>query len=189
LATIKAPPPVPPDAELERMVAEALLGFNQAVRARDFTAFYGKLSDVWKKETTPQRLQQTFQEFLDTNIDISSIKNVKPRVAPSAAVNDRGVLVVAGHYPTQPSQVRFELKPPVPTKQREDRSGLATESGEKRTGFSCPPVYSTAILCGDSEKAGCEAFQQIPYHHQSRFWAGGIGGSPKVFSITSRISL
>jgi hypothetical protein len=110
LVTIKAPPPVPPEAELERMVAEALLGFNQAVRARDFTAFYGTLADVWKKETTPQRLQQTFQEFLDKDIDIGPIKDVKPRVAPPAAVNDKGILVVAGHYPTQPSQVRFELE-------------------------------------------------------------------------------
>src|SRR5262249_49717206 len=48
LVTLNARPPVPPAAELERMVAEALLGFNQAVRARDFTAFYGQLSDVWK---------------------------------------------------------------------------------------------------------------------------------------------
>jgi hypothetical protein len=110
LATVKASPSVPPDAEVERMVAQTLLGFNQAVRARDFTAFYGSLSEVWKKETTPQRLQQTFQDFVDKNIDIGPIKDVKPRVAPRAAVNDSGVLVVAGHYPTKPSQVRFELK-------------------------------------------------------------------------------
>jgi hypothetical protein len=109
LVTIKAPPPVPPEAELERIVAEVLLDFNQAVRARDFTDFYGKLSDVWKKETSPQRLRQTFQAFLDKNIDISPIKDVKPRISPPA-VNDRGVLVVAGHYPTQPSRVRFELE-------------------------------------------------------------------------------
>jgi hypothetical protein len=100
---------VPPEAELERMVAEALAGFNEAVRGRDFTAFYGTLSDVWKKETTPQRLQQTFHEFLDKDIDIGFIKDVRPRFTPRAAVNDRGVLTVAGHYPTQPSQVGFDL--------------------------------------------------------------------------------
>jgi hypothetical protein len=101
---------VPPEAELERMAEEALLGFNRAVRAGDFTAFHGTLADVWKRETTPQRLQQTFQEFIDKNIDIGPIKDVKPRVAPPPAVNDKGVLVVAGHYPTRPSRVRFELE-------------------------------------------------------------------------------
>src|SRR5439155_15954864 len=74
------------------------------------TAFYGMLADLWKKETTPQRLQKTFQEFLDKDIDIGAIKDVKPRVAPPTAVNDKGVLVVAGHYPTQPFRVRFELE-------------------------------------------------------------------------------
>lgn len=110
LVTVKAPPVVPPEAELERLAAEALLGFNQAVQARDFTAFYGTLADVWKQRTTPQRLRQAFQEFLDKDIDIGPIKDVKPRVAPAAAVNAKGVLVIAGHYPTQPSQVRFELE-------------------------------------------------------------------------------
>jgi hypothetical protein len=110
LATIKAPRLAPPAAELERMVAEALLDFNRAVRTRDFTAFYGNLSDVWKKETTPERLRETFRVFQDKDIDIGPIKDVKPQVAPPAVVNDRGVLVVAGHYPTEPSQVQFELE-------------------------------------------------------------------------------
>ena len=110
LVTINSQRRVPPDAELERMVAEALLSFNRAVQARDFTAFYGTLSDVWKKETTPQQLQRVFQEFADKNIDIGPIKDLKPRLVPSAELNDKGVLVVAGHYPTQPSQVRFELE-------------------------------------------------------------------------------
>jgi hypothetical protein len=110
LATIKASSYGPAEPELERMVAETLLGFNQAVLAKDFTAFYGNLSDVWKKQTNPERLRQIFQEFIDKNIDIGGIKDIKPRVAPVAGVSDKGVLVIAGRYPTQPSQVRFELK-------------------------------------------------------------------------------
>jgi hypothetical protein len=110
LVTIKVQPLVMPEAaELERLVAEALLGFNRAVRAKDFTAFYGTLADVWKKETTPPRLQTAFQVFLDQDIDIGPIKDLKPQFAPPPAVNDKGVLAVAGHYPTTP-QVRFELE-------------------------------------------------------------------------------
>ena len=65
---------------------------------------------MWKKQTNPERLRQIFQEFIDKNIDIGGIKDIKPRVAPVAGVSDKGVLVIAGRYPTQPSQVRFELK-------------------------------------------------------------------------------
>ncbi len=110
LATTKVQLRVPPDADLERMAADALLAFNRSVRARDFTAFYGALADVWKRQTTPERLRQTFQEFIDKDIDIAGIRDVKPRIAPTAAVTDGSKLVVAGHYPTKPSQVRFELE-------------------------------------------------------------------------------
>jgi len=105
-----ASPTLPSKAEVERMVAESLLGFNDAVRSKNFVPFYGKLSELWKKQTTPERLQKTFQEFVDKGIDIGPIKNLTPHVSPSPALNDRGVLQVAGRYPTQPSQVRFELE-------------------------------------------------------------------------------
>jgi hypothetical protein len=110
LAFVKAPPTVPSGADLERMVSDALLGFNKAVRGRDFTAFYATLSDLWKKQTTPAGVQQIFQEFIEKDIDIGGIQSVKPQIAPAPAINDKGVLVVAGHYPTRPSQVRFELE-------------------------------------------------------------------------------
>jgi Domain of unknown function (DUF4864) len=110
LTTLKSPSPVPPEAELERMVADALLGFNQAVRARDFTAFHGTLADVLQKQTTPEQLQKTFQEFIDKDADIGGVKNAKPQFAAPPAVNDKGVLAVRGHYPTRPFQVRFELE-------------------------------------------------------------------------------
>jgi hypothetical protein len=109
LATVQASPAVPPGPERERLVAESLLGFNGAVRARDFTAFYRTLSELWKKETTPKQLQQTFQVFLDRDIDIGPVKDLKPRIA-RASVNDRGVLAVAGHYPTRPSRVQFDME-------------------------------------------------------------------------------
>jgi hypothetical protein len=110
VASIKAPLSVPPETELERLLAESLLGFNQGVRAKDFTTFYARLSDVFKTQTSPEDLRETFQVFIDKDVDIAAIENVKPQVAPAPAVNDQGVLVVAGHYPTQPAQVRFELK-------------------------------------------------------------------------------
>jgi hypothetical protein len=110
LVTIQASPALPAKAEVERMVTESLLGFNEAVRSKNFVTFYGKLSELWKKETTPERLQKTFQEFVDKDIDIGSIKNLTPHVSPSPALNGRGFLKVAGRYPTQPAQVRFDLK-------------------------------------------------------------------------------
>jgi hypothetical protein len=110
LALTQSAPTVPGEAELERMVASALLEFNQAVLAQDFTGFYGNLAEVWKKQTTPQQLQQAFQPFIDKKIDIGPIKDIKPQFASPARLSDGGVLKVAGHFPTEPSQVKFELQ-------------------------------------------------------------------------------
>lgn len=110
LASIKAPPAIPPTSELERMIGEALLSFNQSALARDFTPFYATLSDVWKQQTSPEDLAKSFQEYTDSEVDIAAIESVKPKVVPAPAVNEKGVLVVSGHYPTRPAQVAFELK-------------------------------------------------------------------------------
>jgi len=110
LVTIKAPTPMPADAELRRMTLEALLDFNQAVKAKDFAPFHDKLSETLKKQTSAQSLQKDFQEFIDKNIDIEAVKNVGPLFAPVPALNDKGVLVIAGHYPTEPLPVRFNLQ-------------------------------------------------------------------------------
>jgi len=109
LATINAAAVPPQNADLERMAAEALVDFNQAVRGRDFTAFYGKLSDLWQQQTSPEQLRQAYQVFIDKDIDIGGITLAKPRFS-RADVNDKGLLVVTGEYPTKPSRVRFELE-------------------------------------------------------------------------------
>jgi hypothetical protein len=110
LVAVRSPLAVPAHAELEQIVTRTLLDFNQAVQTRDFTDFYGKLSEVWKKQTTPEKLQNIFQEFIDENVDISFINGFSPQFAPSTAVNEKRVLVVAGSYPAEPSGVTFELK-------------------------------------------------------------------------------
>lgn len=110
LVTISSKMRVPRMPEREHMVAEALLSFNQAVQDKDFTSFYNTLSEIWKKEITPKKLQRVFQEFIDQEINIAPIMNLKPRMTPRAELNDKGMLVLEGHYATRPSQVRFELE-------------------------------------------------------------------------------
>ena len=110
LTTIKVQRSLPAQAAIEQMVADALLSFNRAVQIRDFTSFYETLSEGWKKQTSPQQLQKTFQVFLDRKIDIEGIKNVKPLLGSPPALKDNGLLVIAGHYPTRPSRVGFELE-------------------------------------------------------------------------------
>jgi hypothetical protein len=110
LATVDAPPAPPPAAELEALVTDSLLEFNEAVRAADFVRFHGTLANVWKRQTSPQQLRATFQAFIDRQIDIGPIADVKPQLSAPAAVSEKGTLAVEGRYPTRPWQVRFGLE-------------------------------------------------------------------------------
>jgi len=110
LAAIKFLTPIPPDAELREMTLASLLDFNQAVQAKDFTPFYEKLADIWKKETTAEQLEKAFQEFIDKKINIGVIKDVAPTFDPAPAMTAKGDLIVGGQYPTQPLPVHFRLQ-------------------------------------------------------------------------------
>jgi hypothetical protein len=101
---------VPSNRELKTLALDSLLLFNDAIQAKSFDGFYRQISELWQKEVTADKLQEIFQGFIDKKIDLTPITKVEPAFAGTPAVNDDGLLVVKGSYPTQPSKVVFELK-------------------------------------------------------------------------------
>jgi len=104
-----AAPPVPSEDESRRMVMATLADFNDAVRAKDFTAFHTKLSARWKQEITPQGLQDLFKVFIDDGINLDPLQAMQPEFDPQPAINAQNELDLAGSFPSKPSRVRFKL--------------------------------------------------------------------------------
>jgi hypothetical protein len=46
----------------------------------DFTVFYDSLAQDWKKDTTPQKLKESFQKFIDNKIDLTFVKQNIPTI-------------------------------------------------------------------------------------------------------------
>ena len=101
---------VPSEKEIEKLVLDTLLLFNDAVQARNFKAFHAKLGPAWKKDATPRALLDSFHDFTDKHIDFSDIEDVAVTFDVAPAVNQDGWLVVKGHYTLKTSDVLFELK-------------------------------------------------------------------------------
>lgn len=101
---------VPSDKELKALALDSLLSFNDALQTNSFKKFYNEIAKLWQKEVTAEKLLQIFQPFIDKEIDISAIAKLTPAFAKPPAVNDDGLLVLQGSYPTRPSTVSFELK-------------------------------------------------------------------------------
>jgi hypothetical protein len=104
------PKKVPADEELRSMTTETLLDFNQAIQARDFTAFHAKTAAVLQKQKTPQEMQMAFQDFINRGLNIAAIKDIQPEFDAPPAIDENGWLVIGGRYSMPPLQLKFTLK-------------------------------------------------------------------------------
>lgn len=101
---------VPTNKEIKKLTLDSLLLFNAAIQTKSFDNFSTKISKLWQKEITPDELLRIFHSFVDQNVNIAPIVKEQPDFEGTPTVNDDGILVLKGSYPTQPNHVFFELK-------------------------------------------------------------------------------
>ena len=106
----RQPGKIPPVDQLKQLVNATMLDFAVANKARDFTGFYHKIAQLWQAQTTPEELTILFKSFSDQNIDLTVLQGLDPVFTEGPFLNDKGWLVLQGHYPTQPSITYFILE-------------------------------------------------------------------------------
>lgn len=99
---------LPPRTEIEALLLRSLLDFNAALQRKDFTAFHATLSGAMRDKYTAAQIQGVFHGFVEKGIDISAIKDTRPKFDPAPHIN-KGSLELKGRYPTRPSEVIFDL--------------------------------------------------------------------------------
>jgi hypothetical protein len=125
----------PPDEEtVTNLVNETILGFGAAIKERDFLPFFEACSLSWQdqlvtgeykpgtpmtmrvdltekqKEIGASRLHRAFQPFIDKEVDLSGVAEKKPILDGPPQVSTDGLLVMSGHFDTQPYRVVFSMK-------------------------------------------------------------------------------
>ena len=92
-----------------------ILDFDKAVKAKDFTGFYEKTSELWKKEIDAAKLQAAFQSFIDRKSRTSSAKReTAPRFEGRRRI-ESGLLVVKGNYRNPKSRLSSPSNTPKNT--------------------------------------------------------------------------
>ena len=102
--------PMPTDRQSKVLVLQTLLAFNQAVAEKSFTRFHAQISRTWQEQIASEKLQEIFADFIEKQIDISSIKDVEPILTEPPAIDSNGILILQGYYPTHPAKVNFRVK-------------------------------------------------------------------------------
>jgi len=107
---------IPSNDKLQTLVKSTFMDFSDAVQAGDFVDFHKKVASVWRDETTPEEMLDSFKVFVENKADYNFKKAVSPLEATfsPAPVLDKvsglDALIVKGHYPTKPQQANFDLK-------------------------------------------------------------------------------
>lgn len=104
---------IPEGDELQEMTQVTLVQFNDAIQADDFTDFFQTVSKLWQRQSSPAKLKDTFQVFVDKKVDIGAVRTMeadftsKPRVDDAKGFKE---LILEGKYDTSPNPTKFELK-------------------------------------------------------------------------------
>lgn len=104
---------IPSEAEMQDIIKTTVLDFNDAVQSEDFTNFHSKSSKALQKTANPEKMKQTFQLFIDGEMDISSISSMTASITSPAKLENRSgfnVLAVSGEYPTYGVKTTFDLQ-------------------------------------------------------------------------------
>lgn len=92
------------------MVKQAMHDFLISVAKKDMTHFHSTVSVLWQKQFTVEMLNQGFKEIIDSDANWAVLENEEPVLTSTVKLDKDGVIVLAGYYPTKPSQVKFEQK-------------------------------------------------------------------------------
>lgn len=104
---------IPSDDELQDMVKKTLLDFNQALQDEDFTDFHKTIAKKWQDQISAAKFKESFQGFIDKDVDIGNIKNETASFDKDAFIDrSRGMkeLTAEGKYNTSPLPCKFKLK-------------------------------------------------------------------------------
>ena len=102
---------LPSDGELQFLVRETMLSFNNAIETADFDEFHSSISKQWKKQITPEGMKSSFQKFIDGKASFGEIRNMTATISSKGTRKQSGfnVLDVKGEYATSGVPTTFDL--------------------------------------------------------------------------------
>jgi hypothetical protein len=99
-----------PDAQgQEVLIKVSLLTFNDANVTGNYAVLHAKLAKPFREQFSPERLKESFKVFHEKRIDFDLIAAMPPVATEEAKVDDRGVLMLRGHFDTKPNRVVYTL--------------------------------------------------------------------------------
>jgi hypothetical protein len=99
---------VPAAADQINMSRQAMHDFALSVKSKNMEHFRSTISQLWQSQFTTQQLNDAYGQIIKANLDLTVVDPLQPVLDGNAALDDKGVLTIKGHYATHPSTLYFE---------------------------------------------------------------------------------
>jgi hypothetical protein len=104
-----AAPKLPDAPTMLMMVRSTLLAVDQAIRTGNYTVLRDLAAPVFQQQNTAARLGAVFAQLAARSPFLARVAVLVPQYTQGPALDAKGFLHVVGLFPTQPSQIQFNL--------------------------------------------------------------------------------
>lgn len=101
---------LPSEKEQIKLVSDAMHIFAVSVKDKSMDKMYDHVSNLWQKQFTVEKFNEAFGSFFQFGDALMVLDQHSPQFSEKATINEDGVLMLKGLYPTKPNQVYFEQK-------------------------------------------------------------------------------
>jgi hypothetical protein len=91
------------------LIRSTLLTLNDANRSGNYTVLRDLAAPGFQSGNTAADLGTIFGDLRRRHVDLFAVALMAPQLSAAPAVDDKGMLRLSGHFPTQPLQIRFDL--------------------------------------------------------------------------------
>lgn len=100
---------VPSEKSSIALVQETFARIDDALRQKDFSDLYHHMSGAWQQQFSVKRLEEIFKPMVVAGGRLDAAQTVEPIFAQPPYLNEAGLLVVRGYFPTQPHRLTFSF--------------------------------------------------------------------------------
>ena len=91
------------------LIRSTLLTLNDANRSGNYTVLHDLAAPDFQANNTAADLGQNFADLRYRNFDLYGAALLAPQFTETPSIDQYGMLRLAGYFPTQPQQIKFDL--------------------------------------------------------------------------------
>ena len=101
---------MPSEKEQIKLVSEATHVFAVSVKEKNMSKMFNHVSNLWQKQFSVTKFDEAFGSFYQFGDALMVFDQHSPQFSEKATIDEDGVLLLKGLYPTKPNQLYFEQK-------------------------------------------------------------------------------